>query len=111
MTTSAWTRRDFLRRTAAAGGLAVGGGLLVGACSQVESGNVLEAARQSGSIRVGIAGEQPYGFTDRSGRVTGEAPEVARAVFRAIGVGEIEATQVEFTALIAGLGARRYDMV
>ena len=111
MASTAWTRRDFLRRTATAGGLAVGGGLLFGACSQVESGNTLEAARESGSIRVGIAGEQPYGFTDRSGRVTGEAPEVARAVFQALGVGGIQATQVEFTALIAGLSARRYDMV
>jgi len=108
---SAWTRRDFLKRTATAGGLAVGGGLLFGACSQVETGSALEAARENGSIRVGIAGEQPYGFTDRSGRVTGEAPEVARAVFQALGIGEIAATQVEFTALIAGLRARRYDMI
>ena len=113
MTTSAWTRRDFLRRTAATASLAVGGSLLAGACTSTStgSGNALENARTNGTIKVGIAGEQPYGFTDQSGRVTGEAPEVARAVFSALGIPEITATQVEFTSLIAGLRARQYDMV
>lgn len=111
MTTSAWTRRDFLRRTATAGGLAIGGGVLFGACSRVEEGgNALQAARDAGTIRVGIAGEVPYGFTS-NGRVTGQAPEVARVVFAAMGVPEIEAQQVDFDGLIPALNARRFDVV
>lgn len=111
MRTSAWTRRDFLRRAATAGGLAVGGSLLFGACSRVdENANALQAARESGSIKVGIAGEVPYGFTSE-GRVTGQAPEVARVVFRGIGVPEIEAQQVDFDGLIPALNARRFDVV
>lgn len=110
MTTSAWTRRDFLRRTATAGGLAVGGPLLFGACTRVETGNALAAAREAGTISVGIAGEVPYGFTS-DGRVTGQAPEVARVVFSAIGIPEIEAQQVEFDGLIPGLNAQRFDVV
>ncbi len=111
MTTGTWTRRDFLRRSATAGGLAVGGGLLFGACSRVEEGgNALQAARDSGTIRVGIAGEVPYGFTD-NGRVTGQAPEVARVVFAAMGIPEIEAQQVDFDGLIPALNARRFDVV
>ncbi|MQA12874.1 MAG: ectoine/hydroxyectoine ABC transporter substrate-binding protein EhuB [Pseudonocardiaceae bacterium] len=112
MTSSAWTRRDFLRRTAAAGGLAVGGSLLAGACSRVEEGgNALSSARESGTIRVGIAGEVPYGFTNEEGRVTGQAPEVARVVFGALGIDQVEAQQVEFDGLIPGLNARRFDVV
>lgn len=107
----AWTRRDFLRRSATAGGITIGGSLLVGACTTTGSGNVLERAREAGTIRVGIAGEIPYGFTDQSGRVTGEAPEVARVVFGNMGVPDIEATQVDFNGLIPGLNARRFDVV
>ncbi len=111
MASSAWTRRDFFRRTAAAGGLAVGSGLLFGACSRVEEGgNVLARAREEGTIRVGIAGEVPYGFTQQ-GRVTGEAPEVAREVLRALGIEEVDAQQVEFDGLIGGLNARQFDIV
>lgn len=113
MASSAWSRREFLRRSVAAGGLVLGGATILGACTQTGGGggSTLQTARDARSIRVGIAGEQPYGFTDQSGRVTGEAPEVARVVFRAIGIPEIEATQVEFGSLIPGLNARQFDVV
>lgn len=111
MTSSAWTRRDFLRRTATAGGLAVGGALLTGACSQVESGNVLQRAREEGSIRIGIANEAPYGFTNAQGEVTGEAPEVARAALQALGIGSVTAETVDFGSLIPALNASQFDMV
>ena len=111
MTNGAWTRRAFLKRSATAGGIAIGGSLLFGACTSTSSGNALENARSDGTIKIGIAGEAPYGFTDAGGTVTGEAPEVARAVLQAIGIGEITAEQVEFGSLIPALNARRYDMV
>ncbi|MBC8091205.1 MAG: transporter substrate-binding domain-containing protein, partial [Pseudonocardia sp.] len=58
------------------------------------------------------AGEQPYGFTTPEGETTGQAPEVARAVLQAIGIGEVVATQVpEFSSLIPSLNAGNYDMV
>ncbi len=113
MASSAWSRREFLRRSVAAGGLALGGATILGACTQTGGGggNTLQSARDAGRIRVGIAGEAPYGFTNQQGRVTGEAPEVARVVFRALGIPEIEATQVEFGSLIPALNARQFDMV
>jgi polar amino acid transport system substrate-binding protein len=111
VTNGAWTRRTFLKRSATAGGIAAGGSLLFGACSSTSSGNALENARSNGTIAIGIAGEAPYGFTSADGRVTGEAPEVARAVLQAIDIGEITAEQVEFGSLIPALNARRYDMV
>ncbi len=118
MTQRGWSRRDFLRRTAAAGAVAIGGGTALSACQAVPqgggpggAGGALERARQAGTINLGIAGEQPYGFTTPEGQVTGEAPEVARAVLQALGIAEVQAQQVEFSALIPSLNANRYDMV
>jgi polar amino acid transport system substrate-binding protein len=117
MTQRPLSRRDLLRHAAAAGAVALGGTALLSACQQVPQGGgaggggVLERARTAGTINVGIAGEQPFGFTTPEGRVTGEAPEVARAVLQAVGIREIRAQQVEFSALIPSLNANRYDMV
>lgn len=118
MTDRTWSRRDILRRGALAGAVALGGPALLSACTAATpppgapGGNALEAARSAGSIRIGIAGEQPYGFTTPEGETTGEAPEVARAVLSALGIGEVVATQVpEFSALIPSLNAGNYDMV
>jgi polar amino acid transport system substrate-binding protein len=116
MTQQGWSRRDFLRRTVTAGAVALGGGTVLGACQATGGGgagggSVLENARSAGRIRIGIAGEEPYGFTDVSGNVTGEGPEVARVVLQAMGIGEVEAEQVDFGSLIPALNANRYDMV
>ena len=82
------------------------------ACTTVaEPGNALETARQNGKIRIGIANEAPYGYTDAGGKVTGEAPEVARAVFKALGINEVEAVASNFDGLIPGVNARQFDMV
>ncbi|SDH47206.1 amino acid ABC transporter substrate-binding protein, PAAT family [Actinokineospora alba] len=106
-----WTRREFFRRTAAAGALATTGGWALSACTSVSSGDPLAAAKAAGKIKIGIANEAPYGFTDASGRVTGEAPEVARAVFKALGIADVEAVATNFDGLIPGVTARQFDMV
>jgi polar amino acid transport system substrate-binding protein len=113
MTQRSWSRRDFLRRTAAAGAVALGGTTALAACTSTNAGggSVLESARSSGTIRIGIAGEEPYGFTGTDGRVTGEAPEVARAVLQGIGIRDVQAEQVDFGSLIPALNANRFDMV
>lgn len=72
---------------------------------------LLAELRERGTVTVGIANEVPYGFLDESGRVTGEAPEVARLVLAELGVDAIEAEVVDFGSLIGGLQADRYDMI
>src|SRR5438128_1472841 len=114
MADSAWTRRDFFKRSIAAVAVVLGGPVLLEACtgtSQSGVGRVLDNAMKSGTIKIGTANEQPYGFTDKSGKVPGEAPEVARAVFRNLGVNDVQATTVDFNQLIPALNARQYDMV
>lgn len=73
--------------------------------------STLAAVQEAGTISVGIANEEPYGFVDDDGNVTGEAPEVARRVLQELGIEEIEAEVVDFGALISGLQAEQFDMI
>lgn len=109
-----WTRRDFFTRSAMLGAVAVGAPLLASACTSVNNGggsSQLDNLKKAGTIKIGIAGEQPYGYTDTSGHVTGEAPEVARAIFTKLGIANVSAQQTNFDSLIQGLNAGQYDMV
>ncbi|MPY79387.1 MAG: ectoine/hydroxyectoine ABC transporter substrate-binding protein EhuB [Actinophytocola sp.] len=112
MVTNGWTRRDFLRRSAVVGAGAVGGPALLSACQETGGGgDTLATAKESGSISVGIANEQPYGFATAEGTTTGESPEVAKAVFKALGIKDMQAQVVPFDQLIPGLNAGNFDVV
>lgn len=115
MAMTTWTRRDLLKFGAVAGAAVLGGPTLLTACSEVPDsgsgeGGTLQRLRESGTVNIGIAGEVPYGYTD-GGEVTGEAPEVAKAVFTALGIDDVKPTQVEFGQLIPALNAGQFDMV
>lgn len=106
-----WTRRMLFRIGAATAAIAWGASLA--ACTEVPEsgeGGTLQRIRDAGTVKIGIAGEVPYGYT-ADGEVTGEAPEVAKAVFKAMGIDNVDATQVEFGQLIPALNAGQYDMV
>jgi polar amino acid transport system substrate-binding protein len=75
------------------------------------AGGKLAEARQQGFIKVGFANEVPYGFEGPDGKPTGQAPEVAREVLCRLGVPELRGTVVDFSGLIGGLNAGRYDMI
>jgi polar amino acid transport system substrate-binding protein len=63
-------------------------------------------------VRLGIANEPPFGYLDTAhGRVTGEAPELGRAVLARLGVKGIEVVTTEFRSLIPGLRAGRFDVI
>lgn len=75
-------------------------------------GDSLARIREAGVVRVGFANEAPYAFIDaNTGRLTGEAPELARLVFRQLGVPEIQGVLTEFGALIPALKAGRFDVI
>jgi len=108
-------------RLAAPAGLAAAGALVLllagaGACIGDGGGppgeTTLERVRREGVVRVGFANEAPYAYLEsRSGRLTGEAPEIARAVLGRMGIQEIEGVLTEFGALIPGLKADRFDLI
>jgi polar amino acid transport system substrate-binding protein len=73
--------------------------------------STLERIREGDIVKVAIAGEAPYGYRDAAGRVTGEAPEIARAVLARIDPAiEIEWVAVDFGQLIPGLQVGEFDI-
>lgn len=87
-----------------------GAGLAVAACGR-DDRPTLERLRASGVTRVGISGEQPFSYADSTGRITGQAPEVARAVLDGIGAGTLEAVQAPFDDLLDHLLDGRFDLI
>jgi polar amino acid transport system substrate-binding protein len=71
----------------------------------------LERAKREGYIRVGFANEAPFGFATPDGKLTGESPEIVKAVLKKIGINQIDGVLTEFGSLIPGLQAKRFDMI
>lgn len=106
------SRRAFLRNAAL-----LAGAPLAAACSSTNpkqersGGGTLARAKQQGYIQVGFANESPYGYTDTSGKLTGEAPELAKVIFKELGIPDVRGVQLDFGGLIGGLQARRFDVI
>ncbi|MFE7232805.1 ectoine/hydroxyectoine ABC transporter substrate-binding protein EhuB [Streptomyces sp. NPDC057596] len=107
------SRRGFLTRTAAVGGMLTVPGLLA-ACSRTDSGDgkgsKLEQLKKQGYVKVAYANEAPYGF-EEGGQLKGEAPTLHREIFKALGVDELKPTFSEWDGLIPGLQAGKYDVI
>ena len=71
----------------------------------------LEQAKADGYIRVGFANEAPYGFATPDGKLTGESPEVVKAVLDKMGIAQVDGVLTEFGSLIPGLQAGRFDII
>ncbi|RKN39748.1 ectoine/hydroxyectoine ABC transporter substrate-binding protein EhuB [Streptomyces hoynatensis] len=110
-------RSGGLNRRALLGGFAALGVLGAAGCSRiasagtVEGGSLLDRLRDKGSAKIGIASEPPFGYIDDDGEPTGEAPELAKVIFRKLGVDHVTPVPVDFSALIPGLQAQQFDVV
>lgn len=81
------------------------------ASGEAQAQSTLERAKEEGFIRVGFANEAPYGFATADGRLTGEAPEIAKVILQRLGIEEVDGVLTEFGSLIPGLRARRFDVI
>lgn len=77
----------------------------------VHAETTLERVQRTGEIRIGYANEAPFAYTLPDGRVTGESPEIAKAVFKRMGVSKVNAVLTEWGGLIPGLMAGRFDVI
>lgn len=75
------------------------------------SAATLAEIQASGTIRIAVANEIPYGYVDPSGNALGAGPDVAKALMEQLGVENIEWVTTNFSSLIPGLQADRFDMV
>src|ERR1041384_8817596 len=101
------TRRHLLTRS---GGLALAASPF-SLTSSAFAETTLQRAKKQGFIRVGFANEAPFGFATPDGKLTGEAPEVAKAVLAKMGIPQVDGVLTEFGSLIPGLKAKRFDII
>jgi polar amino acid transport system substrate-binding protein len=101
-----------LSRRVMVGGLAVvGTAMIASMVTPVRADETLDTARENGYIRVGFANEAPFGYATPEGTLTGEAPEVAKAVLNKMGIAQVDGVLTEFGSLIPGLKAGRFDII
>jgi polar amino acid transport system substrate-binding protein len=102
------TRRGLLL---SATGLVAAAGAIGGGARMAFAETTLERAKEQGFIRVGFANEAPFGYATPDGKLTGEAPEVAKAVLARMGIAQVDGVLTEFGSLIPGLKAGRFDII
>ncbi|MFE5404548.1 ectoine/hydroxyectoine ABC transporter substrate-binding protein EhuB [Streptomyces sp. NPDC056580] len=108
------SRRSLLAGVAAigaVGALGATGCTRVASASDENGGDLLDRLRAQGVVRLGIAGEIPFGYIDRDGHLTGEAPELAKVIFKRLGVDRVQPVPTEFGSLIPGLNSQQFDVV
>ncbi|MDX1605692.1 MAG: ectoine/hydroxyectoine ABC transporter substrate-binding protein EhuB [Candidatus Competibacterales bacterium] len=88
------------------------GMLLIAATVPAAAQDTLTELRAGGSVRIAVADEEPYGYRNAEGEITGEAAEIARAILQRLAPGAgIEWTVTPFGSLIDGLREERFDIV
>ncbi|WP_110654563.1 ectoine/hydroxyectoine ABC transporter substrate-binding protein EhuB [Salinicola halimionae] len=70
----------------------------------------LQEIKDSGSVKIAVANEIPYGYMDMSGEAKGAGPDVIRHIMNEMGVDDIEWVTTNFSSLIPGLQANRFDI-
>jgi polar amino acid transport system substrate-binding protein len=73
--------------------------------------DTLDQAKQQGFIRIAIGNEPPFTAIKPDGSVSGASPDMARVVFKQMGIPDVAASVSEMGAMIAGLQAHRFDAV
>lgn len=91
---------------------ALGVALSLAVTAGAASGVTLDEIKSRGYIRVAIANEITAGYVDSSGEIKGSSPDVARHVLEQLGFKSenIQWVVVNFSSLIPGLQAGRFDM-
>jgi polar amino acid transport system substrate-binding protein len=104
------TRRTFLT---------LAGGLLAAGCTKQVTGTPRAGSPRwtgpdlgiDGPIRIGLSEYRPYAFAEDDGEVTGQVPEVAKAVFDKLGVADVKPVLLPFDTLVSTLDSGDIDLV
>lgn len=84
--------------------------LAMGVSAAANSADLAEV-QKSGTLRVAVANEIPYGYMDLDGKAKGAGPETIAHIAKELGIKNVEWTTTNFGSLIPGLQADRYDVV
>ena len=84
---------------------------LVAATPAAADDDKLQQLKEQGFARIAIANEPPFTAVGADGKVSGAAPDVAREIFKRLGVADVAASISEYGAMIPGLQAGRHDAI
>ncbi|HLR74131.1 MAG TPA: ectoine/hydroxyectoine ABC transporter substrate-binding protein EhuB [Virgibacillus sp.] len=84
--------------------------ILLAACGSDDT-STLERLQEEGKVVVGFADEKPYGYENEDGELTGASVDTAKAVFKALGIDEVEGHLADYSELVPGLGAKKFDAI
>lgn len=73
-------------------------------------GSQLDKIKEKGTVTVGFANEKPYGYQE-DGELKGAAVDIATAVFKELGVDNVEGQLADYKQLIPGLNAGKFDVI
>ena len=103
------------RRTSAVAALLTASALALSGCGSSSKGGdkgaTVDSLKKAGKVVVGINGEDPYSFKDKSGKLDGATIALDKAVYQKLGINKVEGKQVDWDSLIPGLNAGQYDEV
>ncbi|PWA13262.1 ectoine/hydroxyectoine ABC transporter substrate-binding protein EhuB [Pueribacillus theae] len=75
-----------------------------------DSDNLLASLKEKGSVTIGFANEKPYAY-EEDGELKGAAVDIAKAVFKEMGIDKVEGQLSDFGQLIPGLNAGKFDVI
>ena len=79
--------------------------------AQTETTELLQQVQDAGVIKVGLMGTyQPYNFLNENQEMDGFDADIAKEIAKGLGV-DVEFVSQEFSGMIAGLKANKFDMV
>lgn len=70
----------------------------------------LDQLIESGKVRIGFANEVPYAY-EENGEIKGANVDIAKAVFKELGIENLEAQLSDFSQLIPGVQAGQFDVI
>lgn len=97
-----------IRRFAFLASAASLGAMLFAGVASAES--TLDKIKSSGVVRYGVATEPPLSDFRSATEITGAEPDIAQIIFQRMGAPKVEASVMDYGALIPGLHARRFDV-
>ncbi|HWL11579.1 MAG TPA: ectoine/hydroxyectoine ABC transporter substrate-binding protein EhuB [Ureibacillus sp.] len=80
------------------------------AAGKSSSESKLEQLQEAGTVKIGFANEVPYAY-EEGGELKGANVEIAKAVFKELGVENVEAQLSDFSQLIPGVQAGQFDVI
>lgn len=70
----------------------------------------LEKLQEAGTVKIGFANEVPYAY-EENGELKGANVDIAKAVFKELGIENVEAQLADFGQLIPGVQAGQFDVI